>query len=53
MNYKMNHSIWMSLSIIAMITIPFVAVGVLFIFSHFRNKRNLFDRNDPNKKLEQ
>jgi len=38
-NYKMNHSIWMSLVIILAITIPFVIIGVLFIVSH--NKKNL------------
>jgi hypothetical protein len=40
-NYKMNHSVWMSLGIILAITIPFVIVGVLFIVSHFREKKNL------------
>ncbi|RLD73898.1 MAG: hypothetical protein DRJ07_20240, partial [Bacteroidetes bacterium] len=29
-NYDMNHSIWMSMGIIAMITLPFVVVGILF-----------------------
>jgi len=33
-NYNMNHSVWMSLSIILMITIPFVIVGILFILSY-------------------
>jgi hypothetical protein len=33
-NYNMNHSIWMSLGVISIITIPFVIVGVLFINSH-------------------
>jgi hypothetical protein len=41
-NYKMNHSIWMSLGIILSITIPFVIVGILFIVSHFLKKKNLF-----------
>jgi len=40
-NYKMNHSIWMSLGIILSITIPFVIVGILFITSHFLIKKNL------------
>lgn len=39
MNYKMNHSIWMSLGIILSITIPFAIVGILFIVSHFIKKR--------------
>lgn len=38
-NYDMNHSIWMSMGIIAMITLPFVVVGILFIMSYFQNKR--------------
>ena len=38
-NYDMNHSIWMSLGIISMITLPFVVVGILFIMSHFHNIR--------------
>ena len=38
-NYDMNHSIWMSMGIIAMITLPFVVVGILFIMSHFQNKK--------------
>ncbi len=39
-NYKMNHSIWMSLGIILTITIPFFVVGILFILSHKMKKRN-------------
>lgn len=35
-NYRMNNSIGMSLLIILMITIPFLVVGGLFIWSHFR-----------------
>jgi uncharacterized membrane protein len=38
-NYRMNDSIWMSLLIILMITIPFVVVGGLFIWGHFRGRR--------------
>ena len=38
-NYNMNQSVWLSLSIIMMITVPFIVVGMLFILSHFR-KRN-------------
>ena len=37
-NYQMNHSIWMSLGIILVITIPFVIVGILFIVNHFQNQ---------------
>jgi Tfp pilus assembly protein PilN len=38
-NYSMNHSVWMSLGIILMITIPFVVVGILFILGYYRKKR--------------
>lgn len=37
-NYAMNHSVWMSISILLMITFPFVVVGILFIVSHSLNK---------------
>ena len=40
MNYKMNHSVWISLGIIAAITFPFVLTGGLFILSHFLQKKN-------------
>lgn len=40
-NYKMNHSVGMSLGIILAITFPFVIVGVLFLVGHFLNKKNL------------
>lgn len=37
-NYNMNESIWMSLFIILIITIPFVIAGILFILSHKMKK---------------
>ena len=40
-NYKMNHSIWMSIFIIMIITVPFVIVGGLFIVSHFKKKKSI------------
>lgn len=40
MNYSNNHSIWISLSILAAITLPFIIVGLLFIYSHFLKKKN-------------
>jgi len=39
MNYHMNHSVWMSLGIIATITFPFIVIGVLFMLSHFMKKK--------------
>jgi len=38
-NYRMNHSIVMSIGIILTITIPFAIVGILFIISHFKKKK--------------
>jgi len=38
MNYNMNHSIPMSIGIIASITFPFIVVGILFIVSHYLKK---------------
>ncbi len=40
-NYAVNHSVWISISIILMITFPFVVVGILFIVSHFMKKKDL------------
>ncbi len=33
-NYRMNGSVWLSLGIIATITLPFVVVGILFLTHH-------------------
>ena len=41
LNYRRTHSIGACLGIILMITIPFVVVGVLFIVSHYRKKKEL------------
>jgi len=38
-NYRINKSVWTSLSIIVIICIPFVIVGILFLVSHFKNKK--------------
>jgi len=40
-NYKMNQSVWHSLTTILIITIPFVIVGILFIVSNKKKKKNL------------
>lgn len=39
-NYNMNQSVWLSLLIILLITMPFVLVGILFMVSHRMKKRN-------------
>jgi len=40
-NYNMNGSVWMSIGIIAMITFPFILVGILFILGHRMNKNQV------------
>jgi hypothetical protein len=37
-NYNMNHSVWMSLSVILMLNGPFILVGALFMYSHYLRK---------------
>jgi hypothetical protein len=39
-NYRMNESIWLSLSIILVVTIPFAVIGVLFLMSHRMKQRD-------------
>lgn len=39
-NYRMNHSVLMSLGIILAITFPFVLAGVLFVLSHRFKRKN-------------
>ena len=41
LNYHRNHSLWISLGIIGIITIPFIIVGILFLLSNRMKKRNL------------
>jgi hypothetical protein len=38
-NYHMNHSLWMTLSVLLMITFPFFLVGVLFLISYNKKKK--------------
>ena len=40
-NYKMNQSVWISLIIVLVITVPFIIAGILFIVSHSKKKKNL------------
>ena len=40
MNYHHNQSVWISLSIVAMITLPFFLTGILFILSHYVKKKH-------------
>lgn len=34
MNYRNNDSVWMSLGVIALITLPLFVIGLLFLWSH-------------------
>ena len=45
-NYKMNQSVWHSLTTILIITMPFVIVGMLFIVSHNKKKKNLLSTTE-------
>ena len=45
-NYKMNQSVWMSLTIILVITMPFIIAGILFIVSHHKKKKNLLSTTE-------
>jgi hypothetical protein len=38
-NYHMNHSIWISIGIVLMITFPFIIAGTLFIMSYNMKKK--------------
>ena len=39
LNYNRTHAVWTSLSIILMITVPFIVIGAIFIMDHFLQKR--------------
>ncbi len=39
-NYQMNNSVWLSLSVIAMITFPFMVVGTLFLIHDSIKKKS-------------
>lgn len=41
LNYTRNNSVWVSLSIILIITLPFVLIGGLFLLSHRLKKRSI------------
>jgi len=39
LNYNRTHSVMTSLSIILMITVPFIVIGGLFVLSHYQMKK--------------
>ena len=41
MNYRMNHSVGMTLSIVMVITFPFIIIGCLFVVSHYLKKKKV------------
>ena len=38
-NYRMNHSIWISVEVIVLITFPFILSGCLLVWSHFMKRK--------------
>jgi len=38
-NFSMNHSVWISLGIILLITFPFILVGILFLIDHYKRQK--------------
>jgi len=40
-NYNMNGSVWMSLTVIATINLPFIVMGILFVIHHKLKKKKL------------
>ena len=42
-NYEMNESIWISIGVVAMVTLPFVLIGLLFIWSG-RLKKKYYEK---------
>lgn len=38
-NFRMNHSVWMSLFIVLVINVPFIVTGALFVVAHQMEKR--------------
>ncbi|WP_289053974.1 DUF7670 domain-containing protein [Carboxylicivirga marina] len=44
--HEIDQSIWLSLRTVFIINVPFVIVGILFIVSHYKKKKNLSSTND-------
>jgi hypothetical protein len=49
MNYNRTHSIMITLSIVLMLALPFILSGILFIYSHWLNKKQ--QNNKPKTEL--
>jgi hypothetical protein len=39
-NFRMNHSVGLTLSVISIFIVPFIITGVLFLINYFKEKRN-------------
>ena len=39
LNFRNNNSIWMSIGIVAIITLPFIVAGLLFIIDYYYNRK--------------
>lgn len=35
LNFRNNHSVWMSIGVVAIITLPFIVAGVMFIIDYY------------------
>ncbi|HPM88764.1 MAG TPA: hypothetical protein PKX27_12310 [Bacteroidales bacterium] len=44
-NYNINHSIWMNLTSILLVTFPLIVVGILFIVSHWQKRKSADTKN--------
>lgn len=40
MNFRNNHSVWMSIGVVAIITLPFVVAGVMFIIDYYYRRKD-------------
>ena len=38
-NFRMNHSVWISLGIVCMIALPFFIIGILFFVSYSKKRK--------------
>jgi len=38
-NYKMNHSVWISLGVVCAIALPFFIIGILFFVSYSKKRK--------------
>lgn len=51
-NYRNNNSFWVSISVLLLISVPFILVGILFIMSHLRKKHASMQADLPQEEPE-